>query len=70
MKIRVRAKLSVVSVVSVQNKKTLNFQHNEEVHQTNPVDPFDRPGDRLNGDADRMQRHTDGDNDIEQRQTR
>ena len=51
-------------------QKPLNYQHNEEVHQTNPVDPFDGPGYRAVGDADRLQRHTDGDDDLEQRQTR
>ena len=51
-------------------QKPLKFQHNEEVHQTNPVDPFDRPSYRSLGDADSMQRDTDGDHDLQQRQTR
>ena len=51
-------------------QKPLNFQHNEEVHQTNPVDPFDRPGDRSLGNADRLQRHPHRHHDLQQRQTR
>ena len=51
-------------------QKPLNFQHNEKVRKTNPPDPAHRPGYRAVGDADSMQRDTDGDNDIEQRQTR
>ncbi len=46
-------------------QKPLNFQHNEEVHQTNPVDPFDRPGDWSLGDADRLQCHPHRHHDLE-----
>ena len=51
-------------------QKTLNFQHNEKVRKTNPVDSVDRLGDRSLGDADGLQRDTNGHHDLEQRQTR
>ena len=38
-------------------QKPLNFQHNEEVHQTNPADSVDRPGDWSLGAPDSLQRH-------------
>ena len=51
-------------------QKPLNFQHNEKVRKTNPPDIAHRLGDRTVGDADSLQRDTDGDHDLEQRQTR
>ena len=51
-------------------QKPLNFQHNEEVRKTNPPDSAHRPGDRSLGDADGLQRDTNGHHDLEQRQTR
>ena len=51
-------------------QKPLNFQHNEEVRKTNPADSADGDGDRSLGDADRLQRDTNGHHDLQQRQTR
>ena len=51
-------------------QKPLNFQHTEKVRKTNPANSVDRPGDRLIGDADLLQRDTNGHHDLQQRQTR
>ena len=51
-------------------QKPLKTQHNEKVHQTNPVDPFNRLGYRSLGDADLLQRHPHRHHDLQQRQTR